>query len=220
MLEEFKRSVPTEVRTHLDEQKSLEVSKAAAMADDYSLTHKSVLSKPKPKFGANNYTPKFHENKQSQQNKKAEDKKSHSNSKFNKNSDLTCQYCKRPGHVKQNCWTWIGKQIAQPKSPNSVANMSTGPEGNKVNPGYPRTKPKLQNYDKVKDKFLPFMSEGHVSLIGDNKSTQRSITILRDTGSDHSVILENAMQFSDSSFTGETINVEGIECNPITIPLH
>ena len=40
LLEEFKDKVRPDIRSHLDEQKVEELEKAAAMADDYVLTHK------------------------------------------------------------------------------------------------------------------------------------------------------------------------------------
>ena len=43
LLEEFKNCLPTEIKTHLDEQKAEDLHQAAVWADDYALTHKSTF---------------------------------------------------------------------------------------------------------------------------------------------------------------------------------
>ena len=41
LLEEFKKCVPTPMKTHLEEQKINKLQRAASLADDYKFTHKS-----------------------------------------------------------------------------------------------------------------------------------------------------------------------------------
>ena len=47
LIEEFKRCIAPEVRTHLDERKAEELHQAATYADDYALTHKNTLRSSK-----------------------------------------------------------------------------------------------------------------------------------------------------------------------------
>ena len=49
LLEEFKTCVPTPIKTYLEEQKVTDLSRAASLADDYKLTHRSSNSAPKSK---------------------------------------------------------------------------------------------------------------------------------------------------------------------------
>ena len=42
LLEEFKKCVPTPIKTYLEEQKVDDLQRAAILADDYKLTHKSL----------------------------------------------------------------------------------------------------------------------------------------------------------------------------------
>ena len=44
LLEKFQDKVRPDIRSHLDEQKMEELEKAAIMADDYALTHKTSKS--------------------------------------------------------------------------------------------------------------------------------------------------------------------------------
>lgn len=51
LVEEFKRCIPSSVRTFIDEQKAETLENAARLADDYSLTHKdSFVGKPHQSF--------------------------------------------------------------------------------------------------------------------------------------------------------------------------
>ena len=54
LLEEFKDKVRLDIRSHLDEQKVEELEKAAVMADDYALTHKSGNPQQKRFHGSGN----------------------------------------------------------------------------------------------------------------------------------------------------------------------
>ena len=43
-MEEFKNSVPPEIKTHLEEQNVTELHKAGVFADDYELIHKKFVA--------------------------------------------------------------------------------------------------------------------------------------------------------------------------------
>ena len=51
LIEEFKRCVRDDIKTYLDEQKAENMTKAAAYADDFVLTHKSTFNKSRS-FGS------------------------------------------------------------------------------------------------------------------------------------------------------------------------
>ena len=44
LLKEFKNNIPSEIRTHLEEQRVTELCAAGMMADSYELTHKKSSS--------------------------------------------------------------------------------------------------------------------------------------------------------------------------------
>ena len=48
LLEEFKKCLPERIVVYLNEQKESSVTKAAVLADEFILTHKSVFSMPAP----------------------------------------------------------------------------------------------------------------------------------------------------------------------------
>ncbi len=81
LLEEFKRSIPSEIRTHLNEQHASGLSQAAVIADDYALTHKQ--------FKQTSTTESF---------KSTKPVKQKSYQKDGSPETRTCYYCKLPGH--------------------------------------------------------------------------------------------------------------------------
>ena len=80
LLEEFNKCVPTPIKTYLEEQKVNEMQRAASLADDYKLTHKTSTA-PESKI------TKAGGNVDSTQ----PDQKRTSNPQFGP----TCAYCKR-----------------------------------------------------------------------------------------------------------------------------
>ena len=56
LIEEFKRCVHLDIKTHLDERKVESLNEAAVMADDYSLTHKGSFLKTssQSRYNSNN----------------------------------------------------------------------------------------------------------------------------------------------------------------------
>ena len=95
LLEEFKRSIPLEIRSHLEEQHVSTLTQAAVMADDYTLTHpkrfnqkssitRNVTESPPELFKSLKTSPKRAPQK---------DTKAY---KF-------CNYCKMAGHVISEC---------------------------------------------------------------------------------------------------------------------
>lgn len=65
--------------------------------------------------------------------------------------------------------------------------------------------------------FEPFITEG---LIGVNKGVKREIVIIRDTGANLSLVLRDTVEWDDSTFTGEEVDVAGIGTSSVVIPIH
>ena len=80
-------------------------------------------------------------------------------------------------------------------------------------------KSKLNDTDVLLEDFKPFISEGSISLPGD-QSSLRPIKILRDTGASQSLLLEGILPLSESTYTGRNILLRGVELGSIEVPLH
>jgi len=89
LLEEFKKCLPNEIKTYLEEQKTNTLQQAAVRSDDYSLTHKVCFVKNLSQRGDKNSDvndPTFRGPAYDQ-----------GRSRFP--SGPTCYYCKKKGHV-------------------------------------------------------------------------------------------------------------------------
>jgi len=65
--------------------------------------------------------------------------------------------------------------------------------------------------------FLPFVSEGFVSL---PQGERVLVKILRDTGASVSFILGSVLPFSSETFTGDSVLIRGIGTTKMSVPLH
>ena len=73
--------------------------------------------------------------------------------------------------------------------------------------------------DSGLDDFLPFISEGTVSL-QDDICVQHPVKILRDTGASLSVLLAGTLPLSEKTYTGKNVLLRGVEMGSIEVPLH
>ena len=69
------------------------------------------------------------------------------------------------------------------------------------------------------ENYKPFISEGVVSLVGDENSSQK-VKILRDTGAIQSLMLESVLPLTENSFTGANVLISGVEMGVLEVPLH
>ena len=69
------------------------------------------------------------------------------------------------------------------------------------------------------ENFKPFISEGVVSLVGDENSS-RKVKILRDTGANQSLMLDSVLPLTENSFTGANVLISGVEMGVLAVPLH
>ena len=69
------------------------------------------------------------------------------------------------------------------------------------------------------ENYKPFISEGVVSLVGDENSSQK-VKILRDTGATQSLMLDSVLPLTENSFTGANVLIPGVEMGVLEVPLH
>ena len=72
--------------------------------------------------------------------------------------------------------------------------------------------------DDVANLYAPFLSHGSVSLVG--QSAKIPIKMLCDTGATQTLILDSVLPFSNESFTGSSVLLQGIELGTVQVPLH
>ena len=69
------------------------------------------------------------------------------------------------------------------------------------------------------ENYKPFISEGVVSLGGDENSSQKG-KVLRDTGATQSLMLDIVLSLTENSFTGANVLISGVEMGVLEVPLH
>lgn len=189
LIEEFKRCIAPEVRTHLDERKAEELHQAATYADDYALTHKNTLrsskSAQRDAFKEQTDSQSVSKNVEPQVSSKkgtpGVTNPEGNEKKVSTSPKPVCGYCKKTGHVIMDCWSLQKKN--EPKFSNAFVNTKRGPRH------------KLKGYfskTKMNDGYEPFVTKGYVSLC-DGSAPQMAIRILRDTGASHSLMLSNIL---------------------------
>ena len=73
--------------------------------------------------------------------------------------------------------------------------------------------------DSVMEIYEPFISEGMVSFM-DDSTKPIHIKILRDTGASQSIILADVLPFSEKTYSGTSVLIQGVECGLMNVPLH
>ena len=202
LVEEFKSCSPIEVRTHLEEQKVNNLMNAATIADNYVLTHKSIVNK----FAV----PKI-VNESNVTNQKAQ------STTVSGKMVKSCYYCKKKGHIKADCWLLQGKNKGLKPFPTALISdvqlkepMSSVDDAEKLI--------KSSDPGKVRKLFKPFLSTGSVSLVNDVNLSK--VRVLRDTGASQSLILSTALPFSEESSAGASVLIQGVEGGYKEVPLH
>ena len=174
VLEQFKAKLPFFILRHIEEQREKDVVEAAGLADAHHLLVQSLNSGDSRKNVRSSSDDPFksYKPRTTYQNPGGD-------SRF-------CTYCKKFGHVIQNC-----------RNPGcKVSKESVGDSQ------LPR-KPVLAVYtDSDPDIFDPYKTQGSVSL-HDEKNTKYPVTILRDTGAGMSMIQEACVPNIETAYTGE-----------------
>lgn len=202
LLEDFKKSIPEKVVQHLNEQKVITLAEAAVSADEFVLTHRKVFSQELPSSHFYSSGDKFISEESPSQNfsrscKSVSRPKVNGRNTARQGDRRVCFYCLDPGHLISECREW-NKKNAKTKS---VALTQTLPGVREV---------EMSGYE-------PFILDGQVSI---SDSPVIQVSVLRDTGSFQSFVLESVLPFSDKSYTGTDVLVRGIEMGCVRVPLH
>ena len=144
-----------------------------------------------------------------------------------------CEHCGKFNHKSEDCR--IAKYKLQkevkPTGLTSLKGLKVSPfnesenyKGIKVNPLH---NDKSCIEDEICSKtesdymenYKPCISEGVVSLVGDENSSQKG-KILRDTGATQSLMLDSVLPLTENSFTGANVLISGVEMGVLEVPLH
>ena len=218
LLEEFKRSVPADLRVYLDEKKCSKLMDTATTADEYSLARgvNRYVGQGRPyqnsKPHANNHNKQL-DSKPSQGGNSSESETKNQNTKWNQ-----CYYCKEVGHIRSNC-----PKLQEKKRVEKDTETKAFPNGLVGNPMVSKhiTVPRVMrsaDTDQIKSQYQPFMSVGYVSLVGSDDA--KKVNILRDTGASKSLIVAHMLPFDGKSATGTSVVLQGVEGGFAEVPLH
>ena len=231
LIEEFKRSVPADLRAYLEEKKCSTLTDAATKADEYFLTrvNRYVIAGRSSSF-RNQMNAPNNDSKPSQGCDGSE--ANQQTTTGNQVNQLVCYYCKQAGHFKSEC-----PKLQKKKSAEKDQEIKPFPNGLVANPWRsncgcehapaPRNDVrkhvsvghvKSADSDRIKSQYAPFTSVGYVSLVGCDEA--RKVTILRDTGASQSLILDSVLPFGGQSSTGTSVLLQGMEGGYMEVPLH
>ncbi|XP_058610941.1 uncharacterized protein LOC131526610 [Onychostoma macrolepis] len=192
LLEEFKNCLSERVVTYLNEQKVSSLSQASVLADEFALTHKNVFT-----FARSERAVSF----QGELNSSSRPKPAIVRVK----EDRECFYCHKPGHLIADCVVLKRKQ-------SNYVHKSAG-FVKVVDPV------KIEHSDKPDPSYVPFLLEGLISVTGSSEE-QICIKMLRDTGAMQSFISADVLPFSEQTYCGSNVLVQGIEMGFVQVPLH
>ena len=75
------------------------------------------------------------------------------------------------------------------------------------------------NAEYSNDEYKPFISEGLVSLVGD-ESSAKPVCVLRDTEVSQSLLHEGVLPLSKSTYTGSNVLLQGVGLEVVSVSLH
>ncbi|XP_030283654.1 uncharacterized protein LOC115587797 [Sparus aurata] len=210
ILEQFKDTLPSRVATYLNERKVTTAAEAAGLADEYVIVHKGRPGEPRRepvgrkeggrspvRFGISSCKG-FRAAPQ--------------------NGEDVCNYCREAGHWKSDCPMLKAKKQhagGGRVKPAALAASVSGP----VDVGaWQRNWGESGLTGAIDESYLPFISDGFVSLVGSD--TQVPVKILRDTGAFDSYVLESVLCFSEKTDTGDKILMRGMGLDVVPVPVH
>ena len=211
LIEEFKRRIPFHMKTFIDEKQVENLQQAADLADEYFLTHGN-FNQQRNQSSDKQYTANPSSGSDSFQQPVNSTQSMKSNSET---SALFCNYCKRRGHLRSECFYLIGNQpsthdVQQPSPSGHIVPMQlvSDPHSAAIIPC--ETGLATSNSDRIMEMFEPFIQNGFVSL-SDDFSDAKPIRILRDTGSAQSILLQSTLPLSDSTYSGDNVLLKGVD---------
>ncbi|XP_071063128.1 uncharacterized protein [Pseudochaenichthys georgianus] len=189
----------------LNEQKVTSLAKAAVLADEFMLTHKTVFSSPlRPdrvsisQTGRPDLGPTTFERSRGPPSPPR--------------GTRECNYCHKTGHLISGCHFLKRKQ--------QFSQRFQTPKGMGLIKGVSLSDIEMSQEDDVPDPcFKPFISKGFVSLTGDPKD-QLPVQVLRDTGGSQSIIREGILPLTSRSSCGSSAVVQGVGMTLVAAPLH
>ena len=209
LIEEFKRRIPFHMKTFIDEKQVENLQQAADLADEYFLTHGN-FNQQRNQSSDKQYTanPSSGSDSFQQPVNSTQSIRSNSETPF-------CNYCKRRGHLRSECFYLIGNQpsthdVQQPSPSGHIVPMQlvSDPHSAAIIPC--ETGLATSNSDRIMEMFEPFIQNGFVSL-SDDFSEAKPIRILRDTGSAQSILLQSTLPLSDSTYSGDNVLLKGVD---------
>ena len=221
LIEEFKRRIPFHMKTFIDEKQVENLQQAADLADEYFLTHGN-FNQQRNQSSDKQYTASASSGSDASQ------QPVNSTQSIRSNSETPfCNYCKRRGHLRSECFYLIGNQpsthdVQQPSPSGHIVPMQLVSDPHSAATIPCETGLATSNSDRIMKMFEPFIQNGFVSL-SDDFSEAKPIRILRDTGSAQSILLQSTLPLSDSTYSGDNVLLKGVDTSlgsyPST-PLH
>ena len=209
LIEEFKRRIPFHMKTFIDEKQVENLQQAADLADEYFLTHGN-FNQQRSQSSDKQYTTGASSGSDASQQPVNFTQSIRSNSET-----PFCNYCKRRGHLRSECFYLIGNQpsthdVQQPSPSGHIVPMQlvSDPHSTAIIPC--QTGLATLNSDRIMEMFEPFIQNGFVSL-SDDFSEAKPIRILRDTGSAQSILLQSTLPLSDSTYSGDNVLLKGVD---------
>ena len=180
LAEEFSNCVPDEVRVHLSERKNDLSYEMAALADEYTFTHRKT--KERMYTGSQGSKMKFKAEFSPEEKPKEEKRRTFQSSSIT----VVCYKCGKAGHIAIKCQ--LGK----------------GPESDRTQSGKPQG---AVTTARGNQSYRPWTKRGVVR--GPN-GRPVEVAILRDTGASQSLLLRNKLPKGVIEATRETVQIEGI----------
>ena len=220
LLEDFKNCLPESVAVYLNEQEVQKLDEATVLADKFVLTHKCV-----PSSGWVSHQNKTRHPPKSQPQSGGGNDASRLSPPVSlrrpptNNTEVTCNYCKKIGHLKYDCVELCKKKEKEnAKSFGLVASCGSVPSSLKNTSSVEHVFACKGDKCKVDAEYTPFVTKGSVSLADGQSSVP--VRILRDTGAAQSFMLSSVLPLPASSSTGTHVLVRGFEMTLVQVPLH
>ena len=187
LAEEFLNCVP-EVRVHLSVRKTDVSYEMAALADEYTPTHRKT--KGRIYTGSHGSRMKFKAESSPEEKPKEENRRTFQSS----SRTVVCYKCGKAGHIAIRCQ--LGK----------------GPEGNRTQSGKPQG---AVTTARGNQSYRPWTKKG---VIRGSNGGPVEVAILRDTGASQSLLLRKKLPKGVIEATRETVLIEGIGGKRLKIP--
>ncbi|XP_037795989.1 uncharacterized protein LOC119591332 [Penaeus monodon] len=207
--------MPVKVRSHIDERGLRTLAEVGSAADHFALTNPNYYCRSnEPSFPSNQHNSKRMEYSTRRTdlpdthrtvNAKSSETGGESRNIASRGENLSfCRYCKKHGHVMNDCFKLANKRSDHNKrifhvNANNKKEVASKYHGDKLDLGLsPFSMTESAN---VTPSFKPFCSTGFISA--DESCTSSSpVTILRDSAADISLVLKEAVPNPDC-YTGD-----------------